>query len=147
MEKDSAVLGLQQKMSKLILALDQSTQKSGWAIYNPDNNSLVDYGKIEPTGDIWSRIISLRDWVRFTILSQNITTLVIEEIQLQNIPGTSREGNVATFKKLAFVQAILIELAINLNIKYEIMPSSRWKSVCGIKGTKRTEQKKNATRF
>lgn len=134
---------LAQQMSKTILALDQSTQKTGWAVYT--DAQLVDFGCVDATGDLFNRIIKLREWVKQKIEKLGgIDCLVMEEIQLQQIPGTSREGNIATFKKLAYVQAILIELSIDLQIPYAIVPSSTWKSNCGIKGRSRTEQKQNA---
>ena len=137
-------------MSKYVLALDQSTQITGWALYK-DYKELVHYGKIEPKGELINRVISLRDWVKKLVIglkdnNQDIE-IVIEEIQLQNIPGTNREGNVATFKKLAYVQAILLELAEDLKISYKIMASSSWKSSCGVRGSKRAEQKQNAQKF
>ena len=105
-------------MNELILALDQSTQKTGWAVYN--NAQLTDFGCFDATGDLFVRIIKLREWVKSKINELGgINCLVFEEIQLQNIPGTSREGNVATFKKLAYVQAVLIELALDLQISYK----------------------------
>lgn len=147
MVREWADLGLQHKMNKLILALDQSTQKTGWAIYDLADKKLINYGKIDPVGELWPRLIILKNNVKELIKKYSIGTLIIEEIQLQNIPGTSKEGNVATFKKLAYVQAILIELAIELNIPCEIIASSSWKSICGVKGTKRAEQKQNAQKF
>lgn len=132
-------------MDNYVLALDQSTQITGWAIFDNKTKELKKYGKVAPSGnDVIKRIIILRDWIKNIIEKENIQQLVIEEIQLQNIPGTSREGNVATFKKLAYVQAIILELAIDLNIPCEIISSSTWKSYCGIKGAKRPEQKRNA---
>lgn len=143
-ELEQAVLG--QQMDKYIIALDQSTQKTGWAIYN--NAQLVEYGCFDPSGDLLTRIIKLRDWVKNKINELgSVECLLLEEIQLQNIPGTNKEGNVATFKKLAYVQAILIELAIDLNISYEVIPSSTWKSNCGIHGRSRLEQKQDAQRY
>ena len=133
-------------MNDLILALDQSTQKTGWAVYS--ENKLTEFGCFDATGDLFNRIIKLREWVKTKIAELGgIDCLVFEEIQLQNIPGTTKEGNVATFKKLAYVQAILIELAIDLHIPYCIVPSSTWKSNCGIKGRSRAEQKQNAQQW
>ena len=73
--------------------------------------------------------------------------VAIEEIQLQNIPGSSKDTNVATFKKLAYVQALLLELCAEMSVPYEIVPSSSWKSGLGIKGKNRTEQKRDAQRY
>lgn len=134
-----------QMCNKIILALDQSTQKTGWCIFR--DNKLYKYGKLDPKGELMERILTLRDWVKDTIGTEKIDLVGIEEIQLQQIPGTKRDVNVATFKKLAYVQAILIELCIDLGIKYEIVPSTRWKSHLDIRGSKRAEQKKSAQEY
>ena len=49
-----------------------------------------------------------------------------------------------TYKKLAYVQAVLIQMLDELKLHYEIIASSSWKSTLGIKGRARAEQKKNA---
>ena len=61
MVREWADLGLQHKMNKLILALDQSTQKTGWAIYDLADKKLINYGKIDPVGELWPRLIILKN--------------------------------------------------------------------------------------
>ena len=131
--------------NEIILALDQSTQITGWSIFK--DGELYNYGKFNPSGELMERIIKLRDWVKDTIVAEDIAFVGIEDIQLQQIPGTKRDVNVATFKKLAYAQAILVELCMDLGVEYEIVPSTRWKSYLEIKGAKRTEQKRNAQQY
>jgi len=131
--------------NNVILALDQSTQITGWALY--EDGSLKDYGKINPSGDLINRLIKMRDWVKNkakNILNENKNlTIAIEEIQLQ----MATNQNVVTFKKLAYAQAILLELFTEHNIPYEIVSASTWKSKCGIKGKNRAEQKRAAQEY
>ena len=61
--------------------------------------------------------------------------IVIENIQFQS--------NMATYRKLALLQGVLICLFSKIDIPYMVVESSRWKSFCGIKGRKRQEQKEN----
>lgn len=124
-----------------ILALDQSTRVTGWAVFADD--ALQEYGKFDAENagaDIGKRLTYIREKVKALIDKYNIQKILIEEIQLQNTVG----NNVVTYKKLAYVQAIIIQLLDEINIPYEVIASSSWKSTLGIKGRARAEQKKNA---
>ena len=66
--------------------------------------------------------------------------VVIEDIQQQN-------QNVSTYKKLAMLMGVLISLFLENNTLHDIVPPTRWKSYCGIKGRKRQEQKDNTVLF
>lgn len=90
--------------------------------------------------DIGKRLTYIRTKVWSLIEKHDIQKVVLEEIQLQSTVG----NNVVTYKKLAYVQAIIIQLLDELKMPYEIVASSSWKSTLGIKGRARTEQKKNA---
>lgn len=132
-------------MDKYILALDQSTQNTGYAIYKNDN--LIEANCISPEGQYLTRIVKLIQWLKRmvnTLSEKGRVQVLIEEIQLQQIPGTSRDVNVKTFKQLAHVQGAILEYLVENNIPYEIIASSTWKSLCGIKGRNRQEQKRNA---
>lgn len=134
-------------MKKYLLALDQSSQTTGWSLF--ENEKLKDYGKVDPKGEYLDRIVALRKWLQETLENYKIGSdyeieVAVEEIQLQQIPGTDREGNVVTFKKLAHVQGVVLELLVEMGITYKIVASSSWKSTCGIKGKARAEQKRNA---
>lgn len=124
-----------------ILALDQSTRVTGWAVFADD--ALQEYGKFDAENagaDIGKRLTYIREKVRALIDKYDIQKILIEEIQLQNTVG----NNVVTYKKLAYVQAVLIQMFDELKLPYEIIASSSWKSTLGIKGRARAEQKKNA---
>lgn len=127
-----------------ILALDQSSRVTGWAIF--DNGALEKYGKFNAYDvgeDMGKRLVYIRSKVVDLIKNNNIEHVYFEEIQLQNTVG----NNVVTFKTLAYVQAVIIELLYDLGIPYTIVASSSWKSTLGIKGRARTEQKQNAQKW
>lgn len=135
-------------MDEIILALDQSTQVTGIAIFV--NGQLESWEHFSPEGEMFARIIKLKSKIKNKItelMFRGKLLVAIEEIQLQNIPGSSKDTNVATFKKLAYVQALLLELCAEMSVPYEIVPSSTWKSALGIKGKNRTEQKRDAQRY
>ena len=124
-----------------ILALDQSSRVTGWAVFA--DGALQEYGKFDAENagtDIGKRLTYIREKVTALIDKHGIQKVLIEEIQLQNTVG----NNVVTYKKLAYVQAVLIQMLDELKLPYEIIASSSWKSTLGIRGRARAEQKKNA---
>ena len=125
-------------MSKKLLALDQASKITGWAIFEDDK--LIDYGKIElDHPDFGVRLHVLRGAVQTLIEENGINEVVMEDIQLQE--------NTQTFKALAEVFGVLTELFIHLGVKSSAVLASSWKSTLGIKGRARAEQKKNAQQY
>lgn len=129
---------LDQVASKFIIALDQSTQLTGYAIFQ--DKDLIAHGIFSPSGDYEHRIVKLRQWLldKLEPLKPNVE-IYFEDIQLQDLGG----GNigVTTFKKLAHVQGALIVTCIEENIPYTIVPAATWRKTCGIKGRVRSEYK------
>ena len=128
-------------MAKL-LALDQASVITGYAIF--DNEKLLSYGKIElKDEEIGPRLVVLREKIKTLIEENEITYVAFEDIQLQSSVG----NNVKTFKVLANVYGIILELCEELKLKYEIVSSNTWKSTLKIKGKGRAEQKRAAQAF
>ena len=124
-----------------ILALDQSSQVTGWAIFQ--DGKLDKFGKFDhKNSNVIARISSLKADVLQLIEDESIDKVILEEIQMQG-----NVNNVTTFKVLAFVLGTLEILMYELDMPYETLPSSTWKSICGVKGRARAEQKKDAQRF
>lgn len=135
----------------MIIALDQALNTTGFSTYD-DNGKLINFGKHVTTGDTQiDKIIDLKNWLLNDLLRDKDLekdTIVLEGIQLQNIPGTNRQGNVETFRVLAVVQGVLICALIEAGAKdVRIVYASEWKSTCGIKGANRAEQKRNAQAY
>lgn len=128
-------------MEKL-LALDQASVITGYAIF--ENDKLITYGKIKlEDEEIGPRLLTLRNEIKKLIDENNITTVAFEDIQMQASVG----NNVKTFKVLANVYGVILELCEELQLKYKIVSSNTWKSTLKIKGKNRTEQKKNAQNY
>ena len=121
-----------------LLALDQSSRISGWAIFK--DGELEDCGKFEITGEIGRRLVDLKEEIISLVEKQEVTKIAFEDIQLQG----NVMNNVATYKTLAMVFGVVMEQAEEENIPYEVVPSSTWKSKLGIKGRARAEQKRAA---
>ena len=125
-------------MSRL-LALDQASRVTGWAIF--EDGKLEKYDKIlldDPNID--TRLVQLRQNILALIESENINEVVFEDIQQQN----NVANNVQTFKVLAEVYGVISELLQELQIPHSTVLAASWKSTLGIKGRTRAEQKKNA---
>lgn len=125
-----------------ILALDQASITSGWAIFKDDK--LFDYGKFTINSkDIGIRLNKIRGKIQDLVNQYNPEYVVFEDIQLQSNVG----NNVQTFKALAEVYGIISELLTSLNIPHSSIMSTTWKSTLHITGRTRPEQKRNAQEY
>lgn len=123
-----------------ILALDQASRTSGYAIF--ENGNLIDYGTFTLTqDDVGQRLVKLKEQVIKLIEDNNIDKVLFEDIQYQGGAG------ITTYKVLAEVFGVLQEILTEIQKPYEIIYSSTWKSVLGIKGKARAEQKRNAMTY
>lgn len=126
-------------MSNRLLALDQASKCTGWAIF--EDGELKSYGKIsldDPNTDI--RLVQLRQGIQTLVADYNIDEVIFEDIQQQN----NVANNVQTFKVLAEVYGVVSELLQEIQIPHSTVLAASWKSTLGIKGRTRAEQKKNA---
>lgn len=126
----------------MLLALDQSSRVSGWAVFD-DNNLVVSGTFTCAQEDFGERLVKIVKNVKILIDTYNITEVAIEDIQLQGSVG----NNVVTYKKLAEVYGVLEEQLTEWGIPYQAVFSSTWKSSLGIKGRARAEQKKAAQAY
>lgn len=125
-------------MSRL-LALDQSSKITGYAIFN--DGKLETFGKFEfDHPNIDYRLTQIKKQILSIIQRQKIDEVVYEDIQQQN----NIANNVQTFKVLAEVYGVISEMLEDLKIPHSSVLAATWKSFLGIKGKARSEQKKNA---
>ena len=123
-----------------ILALDQSSRITGWALF--DENELIEYGKFDLSKepDIGERLHQARYIVQDIINKLNVDKVILEDIYMDG----QRVNNVQTFKVLAEVFGVLYELCVEIDIPVEAVLAGTWKSTLGIKGRTRPEQKRAA---
>ena len=123
-----------------ILALDQASRVSGWAIF--DGDTLEQYGKIDVSKyfELGERLHVIRQEVEHLIDDEHIDAVVLEDIYMDG----QRVNNVQTFKALAEVFGVLYELCVDMEKPVEAVLAGTWKSTLGIKGKTRPEQKRNA---
>lgn len=124
-----------------ILALDQASITSGWAIF--DDGKLIKFGKWTSDGNkSTERIAKTKYWVASMIDKWRPDQVVLEDIQLQKF-DSGQEG-VTTFKKLAHLQGVLKNYFYELGLPYKVVPPSTWRAFSEIKGKTRSDKKKNA---
>ena len=123
-----------------MLALDQASRVTGWAIFEDDE--LIEYGKIDLSKEdqIGQRLHALRGLVQGMIEELKIDKVILEDIYMDG----QKVNNVQTFKILAEVFGVFFELCIDLKIPVEAVLAGTWKSTLNIKGKTRTEQKRAA---
>lgn len=140
-------MDLAPQANNIVIALDQATNVTGYAIFV--NGDLKEFGHTKFDGDYLVRIVQLRDMILNLIqeYKEDNLTFAIEDIQLQKIPGSTQEANVLTYKKLAHVQGVLLELFTELYVDYIVVPSATWRSTCNIKGRLRADKKKAAQEY
>ena len=133
--KHDSIFKAKKKKSKRIIALDNATHITGWAIF--DNNELISYGKYTvKASNTTDRIIEVGDWLIGLLNKWEPDTIILEDIQQQS--------NVSTFKTLAKLQGVLEYITKKNNTEYYIISPSTWKSHAGVKGKSRVDQKKSA---
>lgn len=136
----SVALGL--RLMHNLLALDQASKTTGWAVYK--DNKLVEFGHFTfEDVDIGVRLNKIRDKVAELIMDYDIDFVAFEDIYMDG----QRVNNVQTFKVLAEVFGVIYELITDLEIEHEAVLAGTWKSTLGIKGADRPAQKRNAQKW
>ena len=120
--------------------MDQATKISGYSIFEDKN--LVAYGTLEvdqKEKNYVERIKQMYFKIKELIQINNPNIIVFEGIQFQN--------NQKTYMQLANLQGALMAYLFELDIPFQIIEPSAWKSFAKIQGRKREEQKKNTQEF
>jgi len=122
------------------LAIDQA-KTAGYALFcdkELETHGVVELGlKNKVYEDI---LFHAQQKIKELIANLKAEYVVIEDIQQQN-------RNVTTYKKLAMLMGSILCLLQEMDIPHMVVPPSKWKSYCGIKGKKRAEQKANTISF
>lgn len=126
----------------VLLALDQASKTTGWAVYIDGKLHAWDKFTFEDE-DFGKRLVKIRNRVIEIIQQYEVNEAAIEDIQLQNSVG----NNVVTYRALAEVRGVLEELFTELKIPYKVVFSGTWKSALGIKGARSAEQKRAAQAY
>lgn len=127
-------------MCKIVLALDQALETSGYGVF--ENNNLIHSGtfKVNKDQEIHERLVEFAGNLSKLHERFCFDFVAFEGIQYQN--------NAETHKKLAYVQATLILWCYDKGIRYTIIPPSAWRcELGGGFGKTRKEQKARAIEY
>lgn len=123
-----------------ILALDQATGTSGWAVM--DDKTLINYGDWSTSANhSTGKISQVKAWLDYMVQTVNPDQIILEDIQLQKFDGGEA---VLTYKKLAHLQGVLKNYCYEKGIPYKIIPVATWRQYSDIKGKTRTDRKHSA---
>lgn len=119
-----------------VLALDQATHYTGYAVYN--NRNLIDYGTFIAQGDNEiERCAQVKQWMISLIEQYEIDFVGIEQIQLDV------QKSAPTFEALAHLQGILMLTCYEEKIPCKAAHVSTWRAHCGVKGRTRPDVKRS----
>jgi Holliday junction resolvasome RuvABC endonuclease subunit len=128
-----------------LLALDQSLNTTGVAIF--DDDKLIKYGtfEIKSNQELGKRLTQFLENLDKLYAAYHFDAVAYEDIQLQM-------GNVETYKKLAYIQAMILFWCEKNEKKLYCLSPSHWRKVLKEKygmswGRKRAEQKQTAIDF
>ena len=128
-----------------ILALDAATIVTGYSIY--DNGVLVSYGTYKVNKDLPTeeRINQIKKWLITAIKEWEPDFLGFEHIQLQSYGKNSSQLQVETYRVLANLQGVLIDVAFEACIDHGLVYAVEWRKYCGVgEGVGRENKKKQA---
>ena len=128
-----------------LLALDQASRITGVAIF--DDDKLVKYGtfEIKSNQELGKRLTQFLENLDKLYAAYHFDAVAYEDIQLQM-------GNVETYKKLAYIQAMILFWCEKHEKNLYCLSPSHWRKILKDKygmswGRKRAEQKQTAIDF
>lgn len=128
-----------------LLALDQASRVTGVAIF--DDDKLVKYGtfEIKSNQELGKRLTQFLENIDKLYAAYHFDAVAYEDIHLQM-------GNVETYKKLAYIQAMILFWCEKHKKNLYCLSPSHWRKILKDKygmswGRKRAEQKQTAIDF
>ena len=128
-----------------LLALDQASRVTGVAIF--DDDKLVKYGtfEIKSNQELGKRLTQFLENLDKLYAAYHFDAVAYEDIQLQM-------GNVETYKKLAYIQDMILFWCEKHEKNLYCLSPSHWRKILKDKygmswGRKRAEQKQTAIDF
>ena len=128
------------KEATRVLALDQATHLTGYAIF--DNSQLITSGIFQTElEDEIARSNAIKNWLISMVHNWNPDIIGFEDIQLQSFQN--RNIGVTTYKILAELLGILMETCYENDWNYVVCAPATWRAYNGVKGKTRIDKKKS----
>lgn len=141
----ASVLVVSDLLVSNLLALDQSSYTTGYAVFKNDEPVMISH--FTALGDdLGKRLEYIRNKIIELVNQYDIDEVVFEDIQLQDMSG-GKEVGIKTFKILAEVFGVVHELVEELDVDYTIVPPIVWKASFKIAGKGRAKEKKMAQEY
>ena len=119
-----------------IIAFDQSTTATGWAVLKKDTAEIVEYGVLKPKGETNDRIRQTIKQCLWLVDEYQASFVFIEGVQVQRNPRV--------FEILAKLSGSLEIMLEEKGYFVNVVKASEWRKLVGIKNRKRAEVKKEA---
>ncbi len=118
-----------------VLCLDQA-RIGAWSVFNYKEKRLIGYGTFEFDNKKYTyakTIMHIKELVLAVIKAYNIEAVFIEDIQMRR--------NVVSFKKLAQLQGVLVNLFEENEYLYGFVAPTQWQNFCKARGRNTNEIK------
>lgn len=122
-----------------ILAVDQA-RHGAWAVYDYEEKKLLDYGTWGYDGKNYTfeqAMLHIEALLSEVIRTHDIDAVFLEDIQLRQ--------NVQSFKRLAQLQGVLVNMCEKTNILYNLVAPTQWQNYCKARGRTTKEIKSKIT--
>lgn len=122
-----------------VLAVDQA-RHGAWAIFNYEDKSLIDYGSWNFDSKKYKfekAMLHIEVIIKEIIHAHSIDAVYFEDIQMRK--------NVQSFKRLAQLQGVLVNMCEKNEYLYGIVAPSSWQSYCKARGRTSKEIKDKVT--
>ena len=123
-------------MKVRVIAFDQSTTATGWAVLERETSEIVDYGVLKPKGETNDRIRQTIKQCLWLVDEYQASFVFIEGVQVQRNPRV--------FEILAKLSGSLEIMLEEKGYFVNVVKASEWRKLVGIKNRKRAEVKKEA---
>lgn len=135
-EEEDMLASLPKKKGWRVLALDNATKITGYAVY--ENGKLLHYGikEVDESTAQNLRIAYMKQWFASMLTVWEIDSVGLENVQYQ--------GNPQTLITLSKLLGVLETTSLEYNIEPYIVSSQTWKSFCKVKGKNRQQDKQKA---
>ena len=111
-----------------ILAVDQA-RHGAWTIYDYEKKMILEYGTWAFESKLYTfeqAMLHIEDLIAEVIQTHDIDAVFLEDIQLRQ--------NVQSFKRLAQLQGVLVNLCEKTNIVYNLVAPTQWQNYCKARG-------------
>ena len=123
-------------MKVRVIAFDQSTTATGWAVLERETSEIIDYGVLKPKGETNDRIRQTIKQCLWLVDEYQASFVFIEGVQVQRNPRV--------FEILAKLSGSLEIMLEEKGYFVNVVKASEWRKLVGSKNRKRAEVKKEA---